>query len=43
LTEVDTLDGDAVLPGFSLHLRDLFAELDRRAEEPGQAAPANGS
>lgn len=29
LTEADTLDGGAVLPGFRLPLRDLFAELDR--------------
>lgn len=30
LTEADTLDAGAVLPGFSLPLADLFAELDRR-------------
>jgi Uma2 family endonuclease len=30
LTTADTLDGGAVLPGFSLLLRDLFAELDRQ-------------
>ena len=29
LTVADTLDGGAVLPGFTLPLRDLFAELDR--------------
>jgi len=29
LSETDTLDGGNVLPGFSLPLRDLFAELDR--------------
>lgn len=29
LTEADTLDGGAVLPGFSLPLKNLFAELDR--------------
>jgi Uma2 family endonuclease len=29
LTATDTLDGGAVLPGFSLALQDLFAELDR--------------
>lgn len=29
LTEADTLDGGVVLPGFTLSLRDLFAELDR--------------
>lgn len=29
LTETDTLDGGSVLPGFTLPLRDLFAELDR--------------
>jgi Uma2 family endonuclease len=29
LTAADTLDGGAVLPGFTLPLRDLFAELDR--------------
>jgi Uma2 family endonuclease len=28
LTEADTLDGGAVLPGFTLSLRQLFAELD---------------
>jgi Uma2 family endonuclease len=30
LTEADTLDGGAVLPGFSLPLSDWFAELDRQ-------------
>jgi Uma2 family endonuclease len=30
LTEADTLDGGAVLPGFSLPLRDWFGELDRQ-------------
>jgi Uma2 family endonuclease len=30
LAESDTLDGGAVLPGFSLPLRELFAELDRQ-------------
>ncbi len=30
LGEDDTLDGGTVLPGFSLPLRDLFAELDRQ-------------
>jgi Uma2 family endonuclease len=30
LTESDRLDGGAVLPGFSLELRELFAELDRQ-------------
>jgi Uma2 family endonuclease len=29
LTTTDTLDGGAVLPGFTLPLQDLFAELDR--------------
>ena len=29
LTAADALDGGAVLPGFTLPLRDLFAELDR--------------
>lgn len=29
LHESDTLDGGAVLPGFTLALRELFAELDR--------------
>jgi Uma2 family endonuclease len=29
LTETDTLDGGSVLPGFTLPLRNLFAELDR--------------
>jgi len=31
LGEDDSLDGGQVLPGFSLPLRDLFAELERRA------------
>jgi Uma2 family endonuclease len=31
LTEDQTLDGRDVLPGFSLPLRELFAELDRQA------------
>ena len=30
LTEDDTLDGGTVLPGFTLTLRDFFAELDRQ-------------
>jgi Uma2 family endonuclease len=30
LTEADSLDGGTVLPGFSLALSDLFAELDRQ-------------
>jgi Uma2 family endonuclease len=30
LTAADTLDGGTVLPGFSLPLGDLFAELDRQ-------------
>jgi Uma2 family endonuclease len=30
LSAQDTLDGGAVLPGFTLPLRDLFAELDRQ-------------
>jgi Uma2 family endonuclease len=29
LTAADTLDGGAVLPGFTLSVQDLFAELDR--------------
>jgi Uma2 family endonuclease len=29
LTETDTLDGASVLPGFTLPLQSLFAELDR--------------
>jgi Uma2 family endonuclease len=29
LTAADILDGGSVLPGFSLPLQDLFAELDR--------------
>jgi hypothetical protein len=28
LQEDETLEGDAVLPGFTLPLRELFAELD---------------
>lgn len=31
LTEDDSLDGGDVFPVFSLKLRDLFEELDRRA------------
>jgi Uma2 family endonuclease len=31
LGESDAIDGGAVLPGFSLKLRDLFSELDRQA------------
>jgi Uma2 family endonuclease len=31
LLENDRLDGNPVLPGFSVSLRDLFAELDQRA------------
>ena len=30
LTEADVLDGGSVLPGFTLSLRELFAELDRQ-------------
>jgi Uma2 family endonuclease len=30
LTIADTLDGEQVLPGFTLPLADLFGELDRR-------------
>ncbi len=30
LTEADALDGGPVLPGFTLSLRELFAELDRQ-------------
>jgi Uma2 family endonuclease len=30
LTEAEVLDGSPVLPGFTLPLRDLFAELDRQ-------------
>lgn len=33
LTEADTLDGGAVLPGFKLALCDLFAELDEESPE----------
>ncbi len=32
LDESDRLDGGEVLPGFSLELRDLFAELDREGQ-----------
>jgi len=31
LGEADTLDGGEVLPGFSMSLRELFAELDQQA------------
>jgi Uma2 family endonuclease len=34
LTEKDKLDGGAVLPGFTLSLRDLFSELDLAAPQP---------
>ena len=30
LAEAQTLDGGTVLPGFTLPLRELFAELDRQ-------------
>jgi Uma2 family endonuclease len=30
LRETDVLEGGAVLPGFSLSLREFFAELDRQ-------------
>jgi Uma2 family endonuclease len=30
LGATDTLDGGRVLPGFTLSVRDLFAELDRK-------------
>jgi Uma2 family endonuclease len=33
LDEAATLDGGAVLPGFAMPLKDLFAELDRRGGE----------
>ena len=33
LSEADVLDGGNVLPGFTLALRDVFAELDRHAGE----------
>lgn len=38
LGEGDTLDGGDVLPGFALPLRELFAELDRRANGPGNGS-----
>ena len=38
LTEADTLSGEDVLPGFSLPLKDLFAELDRTAPPPQPGA-----
>jgi Uma2 family endonuclease len=38
LSTSDNLDGAAVLPGFALSLRDLFAELDEQAP-PGQQSP----
>ncbi|ETX02886.1 Uma2 family endonuclease [Candidatus Entotheonella palauensis] len=31
-SEADTLDGDLVLPGFTLELQELFAELDLEAD-----------
>ncbi len=33
LSEEDTLEGGAVLPGFALSVRELFAELDRRSDD----------
>jgi hypothetical protein len=30
LSEMDTLEGGAVLPGFTLLLPDFFAQLDRQ-------------
>ncbi len=33
LTETQTLDGGNVLPGFTLSLRDLFAELDAQGDD----------
>ncbi len=33
LSENDTLDGNPVLPGFTLPLRELFAELDRQGSQ----------
>lgn len=37
LGESETLDGGEVLPGFSLALRELFAELDRQAGQDSSA------
>jgi Uma2 family endonuclease len=34
--ERQTLDGGSALPGFSLPLRDLFAELDRHGDDDGK-------
>ena len=34
LTAADALDGGTVLPGFTLPLAELFAELDRQAPAP---------
>jgi Uma2 family endonuclease len=34
LREEDTLEGGAVLPGFALSVRELFAELDREGDPP---------
>jgi len=30
MSQKDILSGEPVLPGFSLHLKSLFAELDRQ-------------
>lgn len=35
----DMLSGATVLPGFSLSLRELFAELDRQGDNPGATHP----
>ena len=39
----DTLSGGAVLPGFSLSLKDLFDELDRRGDDPGGRESMDGA
>ena len=39
LRQADTLPGGAVLPGFSLSLKELFDELDRRGDDPEAGHP----
>lgn len=42
LTENDTLDGGAVLPGFALPLRELFARVSREGRSRGKKKSGNG-
>jgi hypothetical protein len=42
LGERDVLDGGRVLPGFTLPVRDLFAELDRQGPKAKNGNLKNG-